>query len=471
MLLLALTALLGSRPAQGQITLSNFKIDNSTSFKFYTTTAASRTATFTVQASRPISSGDIPNVRIFLVGYNPEQWITTTTTGFPSWTYNSNGTAMIATITGSFQLSYAATGGGLYTGLQIANMVGINTGSRSSIIPITFISNPNTAITLSNFRISDPTTNPNNGLSVNVNSVPRTVTASVSLSKDPGYTDEFAVQVRGNNTGLISSTTTSSSAWTLTSAGQKTCTVSWSFSVSTANVPIANTQFTTVATSAVPTGYLLGTGTSTVAINRVADPPSTPCISDVFVQNVTFSGNKASGQNLYAGRAVTTSTANGDVTILTSTAATFTARKQIGLLDGFSARPGSTFSAFLDGAACSTFAPGDTSSAPSYRQAMAGDKILAPLQATQLEDRVTSKPQETASVYPNPAHDVLNIQLPNNGSARVVHIYNSIGYEVQRVVMQPEQTAIDVRALPAGVYNLLTTSESGTIKTLFRVSR
>ncbi|MDB5267499.1 MAG: hypothetical protein JWP58_539 [Hymenobacter sp.] len=466
-LLLALVALLGSQRAQAQVTLSEFKIDNATAVKFYTTSNTTRTANFTVKASRPISSVDIPNIRIYLVGYNPENQLSAAVSMTGNWSYNNTGTAMVATYTGSFQLIYATTGFGNYTGLQAINFVGINAGNRSSVIPITYISNPNTAITLTNYRINDPTTSPNNGLSVNVNSVSRNVTASVTLSKDAGYTDEFLLRIGGNNAAGITTTyQTVSSAWTLNSTGQKTCSVSWPFSVSTSNVAVQNTQLLIQAVTS-SSGLLLGTGTSTVAINRLADPPSTPCISDVFLQNVTFTGTKSSGQDLYAGRAVTSGTA-GDVVILSGATATFNARKTIALLDGFSAQAGSTFSAYPDGAACSSLVAGDTSAAPSYRLAQ-GPKLQAPAQSQEVAS--VSVRLETADVYPNPATSQFDVNLPNNGSERTLHIYNGMGYEVKRTTLAPGQTTVDIRSLAPGVYNLMSTSEGASFKAHFRVVR
>ena len=461
-LLLVLAALLGSHQASAQSSLSNFTIDNASSAKMYTTTSTTRRAVFSVRFTRPISgtgfADDPYQTRIYRVGGGsfPEGQITGNVTAISNWSYSGN--TMFCTATGTVDISYSSTFySGTYTGLQATYVTGgvITPSARSNTVSFSFVSNPSipAAITLTNFRVDNAT-------SVNLNSASKSVICSVALSKDPGYTDEFTVAVGGNTGTLFTSTQTSSSAWTL-SGTQKICTLSWSATMSTSDFPASSTNLVVVANAS---PYRIGTGSNSVAINRVADPPSIPCVSDVYVQNVSFSGTKNSGQNLYAGRAVTTTT-NGDVVVAANSTGAFVARGEIVLLDGFSAVPTSTFSAYVDGSVCSAARQTPVVKEEESAQQAVSIKLLSQPEAT----AVTS--METAAVYPNPASDKTNVMLPNDGNAYDLRIYSSFGKEVKHLTLAPGQTAVDVNTLEPGIYNIRASSASGLIKAHFRVVR
>lgn len=56
------------------------------------------------------------------------------------------------------------------------------------------------------------------------------------------------------------------------------------------------------------------------------------------------------------------------------------------------------------------------------------------------------------SVYPNPASDVLNINVSNSGSNDVLKIYNILGEEVKNVQLKDGKNAVNVADLNNGVY-------------------
>lgn len=59
-------------------------------------------------------------------------------------------------------------------------------------------------------------------------------------------------------------------------------------------------------------------------------------------------------------------------------------------------------------------------------------------------------------LYPNPATDVLNLQLNVPGNTSVL-IYNNNGQKIKDVVITEQQTAIQIAELPQGLYYLHTT--------------
>ena len=66
---------------------------------------------------------------------------------------------------------------------------------------------------------------------------------------------------------------------------------------------------------------------------------------------------------------------------------------------------------------------------------------------------------EPLLLYPNPAHDLMNVRLNTSGSGKVaIVIYNEMGNRVQAIQLEKDrwmiQTSIDVSRLAAGVYTL-----------------
>ncbi len=464
-------ALLLGNKAMAQVSLSDFKVDDATAIKVYTTVSTRRQATFTVKLSRPSTSSDNPSIRVNLVGGRsgfPEQEVNggTTITSQTPWTF-STGSNLVSTVTGRIYADYDGVRYGNYSSLQAVTICcgSFNPVSRSNLVSISVITNPTipAAITITNFTVDNAT-------SVNINSSSRTVTYRLTLSKDPGYTDEFVVNVRGANSSnalspVVSQATfqTQSSGWSV-SGTQRVYSVTRSFPLSVADVGANDVRLVVQAVS--PQNFLLGVGANTVALNRVVNP--IPCISDVYVQNVSsFSGTKSSGQDLYAGRAVTTSTANGDVIVRNGATAAFLARGSVALVDGFSVEPGATFSASQDASVCSSL---QAEEPVEVARARAAQAVLTPsMMRSAAPANLPSR--EAVAVYPNPTKDELNVQLLETGNARELRIFNNQGREVKRVSLPAGQTKVDVRLLEPGIYYLHTNHGQQSVKTRFSVER
>jgi len=69
------------------------------------------------------------------------------------------------------------------------------------------------------------------------------------------------------------------------------------------------------------------------------------------------------------------------------------------------------------------------------------------------------------SIFPNPAHNYLNINLNNNLSSSKINIYNILGKSVYKTQMNAKETfkTIDVSALPDGLYFLEILSNSSKL--------
>ena len=67
--------------------------------------------------------------------------------------------------------------------------------------------------------------------------------------------------------------------------------------------------------------------------------------------------------------------------------------------------------------------------------------------------------QSSLIIYPNPASDILKIQLPREYINESIQIYNSLGYLVKRVKLSQSNT-IDVKGLPNGIYFLRLDNQS-----------
>jgi hypothetical protein len=61
--------------------------------------------------------------------------------------------------------------------------------------------------------------------------------------------------------------------------------------------------------------------------------------------------------------------------------------------------------------------------------------------------------QSSLIIYPNPASDILKIQLPREYINESIQIYNSLGYLVKRVKLS-QSNSIDIKGLPNGIYFL-----------------
>jgi len=465
-LLLGFMTILFGHKAYAQVTLSEFKVDGATSIKVYTTVNTPRLATFTVKLTRPFSSIDNPSVRVNLIGGlgGSEQEIIggITITSQTSWT--GNGSNQSSTVTGRMPADKFAVFSGYYTGVQAVALPGGSSTllARSNAIPIIIIANPTNppAITLTNFTVDNAT-------SININENHRTVTYRVTLSKDPGYTDEFTIRVGGANGGLVIPDTyflTQNNGWTV-SGNQRVYSVVKSFDISTGIVGPSATQLIAQAISG---AFLIGASTNMVILNRVATP--IPCISDVYLQNITsLVGTKSAGKTLYAGRAVTATT-NGDVVIRTGTTAVFLAREQVVLADGFNVEPGADFSVSIHSNVCSTsrdgIAPEETADAVK--------ELSSPVPSPQLAQDTTPALKRMAGslkVFPNPVSSEMNVVLPEDGSAHELRIYDSFGREAKRMILEPGKTKVDVHSLQPGIYYLHVQQQGNVVKTRFCVSQ
>jgi hypothetical protein len=66
--------------------------------------------------------------------------------------------------------------------------------------------------------------------------------------------------------------------------------------------------------------------------------------------------------------------------------------------------------------------------------------------------------------FPNPATDLLQLQLQNNQASALVQLYDLSGREVKRVLMSEMQTTLDISDLAAGMYNLRMKGAAGSLK-------
>lgn len=69
------------------------------------------------------------------------------------------------------------------------------------------------------------------------------------------------------------------------------------------------------------------------------------------------------------------------------------------------------------------------------------------------------KSQSSLTIYPNPASDILKIQLPREYINESIQIYNSLGYLVKNVEFSQSNT-IDIKGLPNGIYYLILDNQS-----------
>jgi hypothetical protein len=69
--------------------------------------------------------------------------------------------------------------------------------------------------------------------------------------------------------------------------------------------------------------------------------------------------------------------------------------------------------------------------------------------------------QETVKIFPNPAPDILNIEMKTE-SSRKMEIFNSLGSRVVVTYLLSDKDEIDLRKLPSGIYFYRITGENGT---------
>ena len=69
--------------------------------------------------------------------------------------------------------------------------------------------------------------------------------------------------------------------------------------------------------------------------------------------------------------------------------------------------------------------------------------------------------QVEAKVFPNPANDILSIQLAEYADAPgyAVNLFNILGSSIVKEFIQDEITTIDISSLPVGIYTLTITDD------------
>jgi hypothetical protein len=468
-----LATLVGAEKASAQVTLSDFKVDNATAINVYSGMGTTRRASFTLKMTRAVNTAaPVFTPTLYLVGGNfPEQPANSVSiTTQPYWSYDSATGQYVATMAGTFPLGYSDVAGRLHTGVQV---VLSNNSSRSNTVGITEVTPPDYAqkppITITNFQVNGTTA------AVDVSAKARTVTYSMTLAKDPGFTDDFKVLIQGvTYNGVIDITaasvgTSSSNDWAFTGT-KRTYAFSFNAPLSTSNLSGNDDRLTAQAGSYA--NALLGSAGTYVRINRVA----IPCATDIYVQNNSnLTGTTTSGKGLYAGYAVTSS-ANGGVIVRNGATAALVAREIIDLRDGFSVEAGATFQAYIDGGVCSTgrYAADSASQAEASVATATAERLMAPTgpKAVAAGELAADAQDLKLAIYPNPAQNKLTISLPHIGDeARQVAIYNAQGAQVYRALLATTQQEIDVQSLSTGIYYLQVSQQGKTLKTSFTVAR
>lgn len=73
----------------------------------------------------------------------------------------------------------------------------------------------------------------------------------------------------------------------------------------------------------------------------------------------------------------------------------------------------------------------------------------------------------SAKIYPNPARDVLNVDLPEGLGSTEVHVFNTSGTLVNKATLIAGKNTIDVANLPSGMYILQLSSDVATKQVKF----
>jgi hypothetical protein len=66
--------------------------------------------------------------------------------------------------------------------------------------------------------------------------------------------------------------------------------------------------------------------------------------------------------------------------------------------------------------------------------------------------------------FPNPATDLLQLELQNSQPSALVQLYDLSGREVKRVQLTEMQTTLDISDLAAGMYSLRMQGAAGSLK-------
>jgi hypothetical protein len=442
---LCLALVLEAQQANAQITFSEFKVDNATAINVYSGMNTSRQATFSVKLTRPTSSGANYLPAIKLVGGSfPEADARGVSMTQSSWNFGSSSSEMVSTVTGRFNVDYGDVNNRIHTGIQAVSSNTFSPG-RSGTVTITEVTPPEYGqkppVTITSFTVDG-------AKSLAISPTAKTVTYSLGLSKDPGYTDEFVVSIRGNSGAATlfsppitsAGAITASSVWPLTGT-KRVGTITKSFQISTQDITNGDNNLAAVATSLNGVTLTLTprfSSTQTTAIALTQTAPA--CISDVYVQNTSsLNGTTSAGKNLYAGRAVTNTT-NGDVIIRSGQNVGFTARESISLSDGFAVGAGATFAAYIDGGVCS--------SARLAAEGMSQETIAYTAANEKTSSRsFTGQEQQIATAYPNPT--AATLILPEG--VENVTLLDQQGRPTQ---VRSKSGKMNVQNLPDGMYNL-----------------
>jgi hypothetical protein len=77
--------------------------------------------------------------------------------------------------------------------------------------------------------------------------------------------------------------------------------------------------------------------------------------------------------------------------------------------------------------------------------------------------------KEGIRVYPNPARDVLHVQLPGEGPARLT-VFNNAWLPVRQLDARGDNVSIDLRSLRPGVYYLQVFQDGKSYSTEFMIA-
>jgi hypothetical protein len=441
LLLHGLLLLLIGQKVQAQISLSDFKVDGGTSINSYPYQSTPRIATFSLKLTKSLTTSDnyVPTIKLIKRDGNfvQEGVVTGLTVGQINYVYTPQSNNNIATVTGTFRIDYNDVGAFGTTVLRAELTCCSTSPPRSSEVTVNRKTTLSDAVTITSFTIDG-------AKALSINSVAKTVTYSLGLSKDPGYTDEFSIAIISNSgavtfgaSEIISAgATTNSSTWPLTGT-KRVGTITKPFQISSQNVSTADNNLAAVAKSfrgeiLKVTPRLSSTETTAIALTVTAPP----CVSDVYVQNTSsLKGTTSAGKNLYAGRAVANTT-NGDVVIRSGQNVGFTAREGILMSDGFTVEAGATFAAYIDGGVCS-----------SARLASEEAVAYKPTSEQTSSRSFTGQEQQIATAYPNPT--AATLILPEG--VENVTLLDQQGRPMQ---VRSKSGKMNVQNLPDGMYNL-----------------
>jgi hypothetical protein len=70
----------------------------------------------------------------------------------------------------------------------------------------------------------------------------------------------------------------------------------------------------------------------------------------------------------------------------------------------------------------------------------------------------------TVSIYPNPATDLINIQFANISESSILEIYNYLGQKVSSVLLNKNDTQLNISGLNSGIYEARVISNNTVIR-------